>query len=153
MADMCLAVNWNGTLRCGLPRYHYTLLHEYNTYIIDTLCRSVIVSGVEGTGCGRLKRHEGPHMEDPSLVVTAGRTVRVHTENMCTGEACVIHNPSDHKMRDWPMQFRLDKGALVERACIHGVGHPDPDSVMYFLRAKGAGMAYMWMHGCDGCCA
>jgi hypothetical protein len=62
---------------------------------------------------------------------------------------CVIHYPTRHAMRDWPLYVRDDKEWLIERICPHGVGHPDPDSLWYFLSV---GKKYMAVHGCDGCC-
>lgn len=77
----------------------------------------------------------------------ANGNARVHSKDTCVGPNCTIHNPSDHLMRDWPLVLR--ETGLVERACTHGVGHPDPDSVAFF-RARG----HEWVgtHGCDGCC-
>lgn len=64
----------------------------------------------------------------------------VHSPNGCFGRPCIIHAPSDHHMRDWPIIWRDDRG-ITERACAHGVGHPDPDQ-------RPGDM----IHGCDGCC-
>lgn len=77
--------------------------------------------------------------------------VNVHSENMCTGRPCVIHAPSNHLMKDWPVSIRTDifKYALAERHCAHGIGHPDPDSIAYF---KAVGDSHMGIHGCDSCC-
>lgn len=71
----------------------------------------------------------------------------VHDESVCKGQYCPFHNPSDHHMVDWPIFIRAS--TLVERICEHGVGHPDPDSLAYFVRI---GEEYMGVHGCDGCC-
>ena len=71
----------------------------------------------------------------------------IHKKKDCSG-ACPFHNPSDHKMKDFPILVRAS--ALVERTCEHGVGHPDPDSVKYMNKATGQDA---WgVHGCDGCC-
>lgn len=83
---------------------------------------------------------------------------RVHDSTYCRREVhpdgallkyhnCVFHNPSTHKMRQWPMLLRETR--LVERMCDHYVGHPDPDSVAWFDRR---GMPGYGVHGCDGCC-
>lgn len=66
---------------------------------------------------------------------------RVHDSAACAGRNCVVHNPSDHHMRDWPTHFRNDRG-ITERICPHGVGHPDPDDPTEDT-----------IHGCDGCCS
>lgn len=61
---------------------------------------------------------------------------------------CPIHKPSNHKMKDWPIVVR--SSTLLERTCPHGVGHPDPDSVVYMnWETKGESWG---VHGCDGCC-
>jgi hypothetical protein len=68
--------------------------------------------------------------------------LRVHDDNECVNsEACCIHHPSEHHMRDWPQLWRADSH-LMERICSHGIGHPDPDDLN-----KAAAI-----HGCDGCC-
>lgn len=75
--------------------------------------------------------------------------LKTHDESVCAPHPCVIHNPSDHHMRDWPTVFRMDRYALVERICPHGVGHPDIDSLDYFVSA---GMSWQAVHACCGCC-
>lgn len=74
----------------------------------------------------------------------------IHEKETCSGK-CPFHNPSDHHMTEWPKVVRAS--ALIERTCKHGVGHPDPDSVGYFIFKLGRkeGEAYS-VHGCDGCC-
>lgn len=69
-----------------------------------------------------------------------GQKLVVHTRSDCQAEHCVIHNPSQHHMREWPTHWREDKGEM-ERICPHGVGHPDPDD------------ALTGVHGCDGRCS
>lgn len=74
--------------------------------------------------------------------------VNVHPIAQCEGRPCVIHDPTPHKMREWPVNMRAS--GLMERLCEHGIGHPDPDSVWYLENVRG------WygydVHGCDGCC-
>ena len=72
-----------------------------------------------------------------------------HPPDKCEGRPCCIHNPSDHHMLDWPLEWRNDT-KVMERICPHGVGHPDPDDVAYNLSR---GRPEMTVHGCDGCCA
>lgn len=74
--------------------------------------------------------------------------VNVHKLVQCRGRACVIHAPSDHHMRSWPLTWRDDKG-VMERQCPHGIGHPDPDDAAYLMSQGRGGAA---IHGCDGCC-
>lgn len=73
---------------------------------------------------------------------------RVHSERLCMGRACVIHDPSPHHMRDLPLHWRNDR-AIFERICDHGVGHPDPDQYTYW---EESGQTWQGVHGCDGCC-
>jgi hypothetical protein len=98
--------------------------------------------------------------------------VKVHPRTACAGRGlpCVIHSPSEHHMREWPLNWRSDT-RVMERVCPHGVGHPDPDHMTYVrsltpehlcpdqqrpydtarlciyphLESQG-------IHGCDGCC-
>ena len=67
-------------------------------------------------------------------------TLLVHNTDKCIGEACTIHNRSNHSMRSCPQHYRFDRG-IMERTCPHGVGHPDPDDPSEDKS-----------HGCDGCC-
>lgn len=82
----------------------------------------------------------GDNLQPVTLV--GGEVVHAHTAERCIVQPCPIHAPSDHHMVEWPQHWRGDRG-IVERFCIHGVGHPDPDCIDGF----GAGV-----HGCDGCC-
>src|SRR5688572_4587655 len=59
-----------------------------------------------------------------------GYTLNTHRPEDCVGRNCVIHNPSDHRMKDWPLNWRSDRG-LMERLCPCGIGHPDPDDIAY----------------------
>lgn len=81
----------------------------------------------------------------------AGYT-NIHTPDKCAGQTCIIHNPSDHHMLEWPLDLRLDKGGPAERQCVHRVGHPDPDSVAFLTRVRPLDAKYIGIHGCDGCC-
>jgi hypothetical protein len=92
------------------------------------------------------------YISDKSVSLTSeGRkdTLYIHSKEKCAGRFCTFHNSSEHHMRDWPMNVRLDKSALVERVCPCGVGHPDPDSVAFLGRTD----KYIGVHGCDGCCS
>lgn len=73
----------------------------------------------------------------------------VHPEERCKDRPCVIHNPTDHHMRDWRLHWRDDRG-IFERLCPnHGTGHPDPDQFDYW---KSVGEEWQGIHGCCGCC-
>lgn len=74
--------------------------------------------------------------------------VNVHGADRCAGRPCVLHNPSDHHMREWNLVWRGD-ARKMERECPHGIGHPDPDDAAHQLSiGRDVGV-----HGCDGCCA
>ena len=77
------------------------------------------------------------------------RLVNVHDPANCEGRGCPIHHPSDHHMVNWEMYWRADRG-LMERICVHGTGHPDPDDIAF---KKSIGRHSEGIHGCDGCCA
>lgn len=75
--------------------------------------------------------------------------VSVHSPQLCgTDRPCVIHRPSEHHMRGWPLNWRWDRG-IFERICEHGIGHPDPDDAAY----RHSVGDHDTVHGCDGCCA
>lgn len=73
-------------------------------------------------------------------LVGSDRVLLVHPKTKCKGQHCCIHNPSDHHMKEWPQNWREDRG-IMERICPHGIGHPDPDDPTTDR-----------IHGCDGCC-
>ena len=81
-----------------------------------------------------------------------GTGFTVHPRVDCAGGTCVIHAPSQHHMRRWPIVIRPDRGYMAERLCPHGIGHPDPDSGAWM--AEHTPVQYAdGVHGCDGCCA
>ena len=70
---------------------------------------------------------------EPVFGIQAGKVpLRVHARAKCEGRGipCCIHDPSDHHMREWPMNWRGDTG-VMERFCPHGTGHPDPDHMAF----------------------
>lgn len=73
---------------------------------------------------------------------------RVHTEALCDGGPCPIHQPSLHRMTLWPAD--LDVRGLVLRSCRHGYLHFDPDSTAFY--AKSLNRAQEHCRYCDGCC-
>ena len=72
----------------------------------------------------------------------------VHTEDEHCQVRCVVHNPSEGKHREYPVNWRTDLQTL-ERICDHGVGHPDPDQFYWLSRT---GTLDKVLHSCDGCC-
>lgn len=83
----------------------------------------------------------------PITTLIGGQTlVNVHPPDKCAGEFCTIHNPSDHHMKDWPQNWRQDRG-IMERLCECGIGHPDLDDPT-IIKFK-----YESIHGCCGHCA
>ena len=74
---------------------------------------------------------------------------KVHSEIFCQDRGCAIHNhPSEHPLNNSPLNWRTDRG-ILERICVHGIGHPDADSASW-LRSQG--LAAENIHGCDFCC-
>lgn len=106
---------------------------------------------IAGTKGERMNEYVKEQVAEPVFGVQVGsQWLHVHPSSACEGRNCPFHNPSNHKMKDWPINVRLDNKGLVERTCPHSVGHPDPDSVAYFTSI---GIDYMSIHGCDGCCS
>lgn len=94
-----------------------------------------------------------PKMAFDEYTTGTGQVVKVHAENDDCKNGCVIHNPTNHSMRDFPTHWRDDRG-IMERLCPHGVGHPDPDGMEFIRKTRGEkAMYYESVHGCDGCCA
>lgn len=74
--------------------------------------------------------------------------VNVHTVDQCDGQPCVIHNPTQHHMIQWPPQWDSILGIMF-RECPHHNLHPDPDDVTNLRRMNRYHLAG---HYCDGCC-
>ena len=88
-------------------------------------------------------------MEESNHELVGGQVlVNVHDSRLCVGRNCPVHNPSEHHMKDFPQNFREDTG-VMERICPHGIGHPDPDHMVW---AKSVGLDWHGVHGCDLCC-
>lgn len=104
--------------------------------IMDTQDEVWLIQGSTAICLG----HAGP---------TSMLLAQVHSRSQCEPRNCWLHEPSEHHMRSWDISIRLDKHALVERTCEHGVGHPDPDDMEY-QRTKDRD--FLAVHGCDGCC-
>lgn len=96
----------------------------------------------------------GAEGEGTLTLLGSGQVVRTHGEGQCWGRYCPIHHSSDHHMRTWPLNLRVDDLAhpLMERICGCGWAHPDPDSVWY-LETRWPG-GYWDLHGCcpRSCC-
>lgn len=75
-----------------------------------------------------------------------GDILTIHDLEACAGQACSIHNPSEHALNAAPLYWR---GHVMERICPHGIGHPDPDDLDWRRRT---GQPANGVHGCDGCC-
>lgn len=86
----------------------------------------------------------------PEVTLFGGqRLSNTHSEESCKSQfSCAIHRPSEHNMSDFPQNFRPDTG-VIERICPHGIGHPDPDHMVW---ARSVGMDWHGVHGCDLCC-
>lgn len=82
----------------------------------------------------------------PSRYLVPG--IITHDDSQCAGEYCSVHNPSEHPLADAPLHWRADR-RLMERICVHGVGHPDPDDLAYRRLSDELADG---VHACDGCC-
>lgn len=89
------------------------------------------------------------------LSLGGGYFLRTHPESKCAGSRypCCVHRPSDHALKDAPLNWRGDLG-LMERLCPCGIGHPDPDDLEYKRRIMGAeyNRYAFGVHGCCGHC-
>lgn len=77
------------------------------------------------------------------------RLFSIHSPIQCVGKPCVIHRPSKHHLRSWPLRWSNDK-RMFQRVCEHGFDHPDPDDLQWqisYLENMNAEL-----HLCDGCC-
>lgn len=110
---------------------------------------------------------------EPVMGIQLGENLlQTHGRDKCAGRPipCCIHNPSDHHMRTWTMNWRADTG-VMERICPHDVGHPDPDHMAYVLsltpeheclplyagldhnmECQYPHLEWQGIHSCDGCC-
>lgn len=85
-------------------------------------------------------------------VVDRVRLTNVHPEGTCAGEHCVLHNPSNHSMREWEMTAGYVAGyVMMYRVCEHGALHNDPDSQAFVENALDVYLSAP--ADCDGCCA
>lgn len=95
------------------------------------------------------------NVADPLYGIQMGiQGLRVHNQALCAEDpSCCIHKPSRHPLAGARMNWRGDRG-LMERVCVHGVGHPDPDDLAYKRATMGTEYErYAFdIHGCDGCC-
>jgi hypothetical protein len=87
-----------------------------------------------------------------------GRILKTHGEDECSGTPCVLHSPSDHPLKNAPLNWRSER-AMMERICEHGIAHPDPDDRAHWERRLGGDPASREFiearaqHTCDGCCS
>lgn len=72
-----------------------------------------------------------------------------HGPDRCGGRPCSLHNRTDHALRHFPQRWNNDE-RVMERVCVHGIGHPDPDHVFYVKHVRR--VRYDDDHDCDGCC-
>lgn len=89
-----------------------------------------------------------------------GRILQVHEEDVCIGPHCCIHRPSDHPLKNAPLDWWQGWGMM--RVCEHGFTHPDPDDLNVKVALHGIfeGLAlieaitsvHMMKEHCDGCC-
>ena len=77
--------------------------------------------------------------------------LNVHTADQCAGQHCVIHNPSQHHMIEWPAEWDND-AKQVWRECPHLLLHPDPDDLAFRRTVSLLAQHGFFLHYCDGCC-
>ena len=62
--------------------------------------------------------------------------IAIHDQSKCAGRHCVIHDPSNHHMRNLPLVWN-SMYRRTERICSCGARHPDPDHIEYVRITKG----------------
>lgn len=66
------------------------------------------------------------------------------------GRPCVVHNPSDHGMRGWPLIWDAQQSRM-RRLCPHDVEHPDPDDATYWADVVGEDPEWHKHECCEAC--
>lgn len=80
-----------------------------------------------------------------TLIADTGEVLaQVHDPGRCEGTPCVVHGPSDHHMRQWPLEWINEPGKFV-RICACGCAHPDPDQ---FATWREQHREYLAWHAC-----
>lgn len=69
-----------------------------------------------------------------------------HNASVCAGERCPLHNPSDHSLRDYPLDWDARGGVMV-RVLPDGGTEIDPDE----YRLRGPKYLYRNAAKCKGC--
>ncbi len=89
------------------------------------------------------------------IVLHDGTTLTTHGPARCLGPHCCIHNPSDHPLKDAPLQWMGGKLNMMFRVCEHEHLHPDPDSLDFHTAlalARMGGYYDGWHPCCDHHC-
>lgn len=93
-----------------------------------------------------------PELRHDLVAQADGTMLQTHPADRCEGGYCVIHNPSDHPLKDAPLHWD-DTLRRTDRVCKHDQHHPDPDHLAHVLNEHGL---FEWIvhryHDCDGCC-
>lgn len=83
-----------------------------------------------------------------SITLSGGTVVHnVHGDGLCAGQRCPLHNPSDHDLRDLPLDF--DGVHMIRISDKYPLGYTiDPDD--YEFNRNGAAILRNSAH-CDAC--
>lgn len=97
------------------------------------------------------------YYEGEPFTLYNGSKLNVHPAWACSIKPCAIHAPSDHPLKNAPIDYRYFNGSRgLMRMCSHSVWHPDTDSLTFVLRVKGPEAAAKFdEHQCcvHKCCA
>lgn len=92
------------------------------------------------------------------ITLYSGRVLtNIHPEETCFLEFCSIHRPSDHPLRDAPMEW-FNEIAAMFRVCEHGFYHPDPDGLAFkmatgdWATVEAISSVHLMKENCDDCC-
>jgi hypothetical protein len=89
---------------------------------------------------------------------SGAKLTNIHPEGTCLLGVCSIHNPSDHPLRDAPMDWFGDNIRALVRVCEHGFRHPDPDDLRFkmatgdSITVEAMSSVHLVAENCDGCC-
>lgn len=97
-------------------------------------------------------------MTDDILLHSGATLTGIHPEGSCYLEHCAIHNPSDHPLKDAPMEWWGERIRHLTRVCEHDFYHPDPDDIAFkmatgdWITVEAISSVHLVEERCDGCC-
>ena len=102
-------------------------------------------------------------MTDDVILHSGAKLTNIHPEEVCSAKwgrhgHCPIHSPSDHPLKDAPMDWYGGEIRHLVRVCEHGLYHPDPDDIAFkmatldWMTVEAISSVHLVEENCDGCC-